>query len=56
MKFDGPGHLRWVQGARRALTDAGRLRAVTTVPHGDLLVTTDNGGGRDRILRVSPRS
>lgn len=32
----------------------GRLRSVTTLPNGSLLVTTSNGGD-DRILRVSPR-
>jgi glucose/arabinose dehydrogenase len=53
MKFDGSGHLRWVK-APESLTHAGRLRAVTTLPGGDILVTTDNGGGSDRILRVHP--
>ena len=32
----------------------GRLRSVTSLPGGDLLVTTSNGS-RDRVLRVSPR-
>ena len=32
----------------------GRLRSVTSLPNGDLLVTTSNGAD-DRILRVSPR-
>lgn len=32
----------------------GRLRSVTSLPDGDLLVTTSNGSN-DRILRVSPR-
>ncbi len=32
----------------------GRLRSVTSLPSGDLLVTTSNGRN-DRILRVSPR-
>ena len=32
----------------------GRLRSVTSLPSGDLLVTTSNGTD-DRILRVSPR-
>jgi aldose sugar dehydrogenase len=53
MKFDDSGHLRWVK-VPSALTHAGRLRAVTTAPNGDLLVTTDNGSGQDRILRVRP--
>jgi glucose/arabinose dehydrogenase len=54
MKFDKTGHLRWVK-VPAALTKFGRMRAVTTLPNGDVLVTTDNGGGRDKILRVRPR-
>jgi glucose/arabinose dehydrogenase len=54
MKFDKTGHLRWVK-VPAALTKYGRVRAVTTLPSGDVLVTTDNGGGKDRILRVRPR-
>jgi glucose/arabinose dehydrogenase len=54
MKFDATGHLRWVK-VPDALTHVGRLRAVTALPGGDLLVTTDNGSGNDKILRVSPR-
>ena len=54
LKLDDSGHLRWVK-VPDALTHAGRLRAVTTAPNGDLLVTTDNGSGQDRILRVGPR-
>ncbi len=37
------------------LDDAeGRLRSITPMPDGSLLVTTDNGGGQDKILKVSP--
>ena len=54
MRFDASGHLQWVE-VSDVLTRYGRLRAVTTLPSGDLLVTTDNGGGQDRILRVRPR-
>ena len=32
----------------------GRIRTVTALPGGDLLATTDNGGGADRILRIHP--
>ncbi|GAA2066742.1 PQQ-dependent sugar dehydrogenase [Williamsia deligens] len=32
----------------------GRLRSVTTAPDGSLLVTTDNGDGADKVLRVGP--
>jgi glucose/arabinose dehydrogenase len=53
MKFDAAGALRWVK-VPPALTHAGRVRAVTALPNGDLLVTTDNGGGQDQILRVRP--
>ncbi|MCP2161195.1 Glucose/arabinose dehydrogenase, beta-propeller fold [Williamsia serinedens] len=31
----------------------GRLRSITTAPDGSLLVTTDNGDGADKVLRVS---
>lgn len=41
--------------APAALRRFGRLRSVTVAPGGDLLVTTSNGGGRDVVLRVSPR-
>ena len=37
-----------------ALQGYGRLRSVTALPNGDLLVTTSNGSD-DRILRVSPK-
>lgn len=53
LKFDATGHLRWVK-TPKLLKGYGRLRAVTTLPGGKLLVTTDNGGN-DKILRVSPR-
>jgi glucose/arabinose dehydrogenase len=53
MKFDDTGHLQWVR-VPSSLTELGRVRAVTALPNGDVLVTTDNGGN-DRILRVSPR-
>ena len=36
------------------LTDRGRIRSVTAAADGSLLVTTDNGGGRDVVLRVTP--
>jgi glucose/arabinose dehydrogenase len=42
-------------GERTELTGHGRLRTAAVAPNGDLLVTTDNGGGRDVILRVHPR-
>jgi glucose/arabinose dehydrogenase len=36
------------------LTGYGRLRTPVQGPDGDLYVTTSNGGGHDRILRVTP--
>jgi glucose/arabinose dehydrogenase len=54
LKFDRTGHLRWVKVPPR-LADFGRVRAVTTLPSGSILVTTDNGSRGDRVLRVSPR-
>jgi glucose/arabinose dehydrogenase len=53
MKFAADGTLRWVK-VPDELTQAGRVRAVTALPNGDLLVTTDNGSGQDKILRVRP--
>jgi glucose/arabinose dehydrogenase len=54
MKFDGKGKFL---GSRTpsALKAYGRLRAVTALPNGSLLVTTDNGGD-DAVLRVRPAS
>jgi aldose sugar dehydrogenase len=37
------------------MTGHGRLRAVTQGPDGDLYVSTSNGGGTDRIIRLTPR-
>ena len=52
MKFDGKGRFL---GSRTppALKAFGRLRAVTALPNGALLITTDNGGD-DAVLRVRP--
>ncbi len=38
------------------LRSFGRLRSVTNLANGDLLVTTSDGDGHDSVLRVSPRS
>jgi glucose/arabinose dehydrogenase len=54
LSFDSKGKLMRVR-APRALRQYGRIRQVSTAQNGDLLVTTDNGGGGDVILRVSPR-
>ncbi|MGH3346039.1 MAG: PQQ-dependent sugar dehydrogenase, partial [Nocardioides sp.] len=54
MKFNRDGRLRWTVAPRK-LRQLGRLRSVTRTPSGALLVTTDNDGGEDAILRVRPR-
>ena len=54
MKFDERGRLRWTRSPE-ALRQLGRLRSVTLTPDRSLLLTTDNDGGTDAILRVSPR-
>jgi len=53
IRFDRAGRLVGVR-TPPALRQFGRLRSVSTAPNGDLLVTTSNGGGRDRVLRVTP--
>jgi glucose/arabinose dehydrogenase len=54
LTFDSRGKLQRVR-APRALRQYGRIRQVSSAGNGDLLVTTDNGGGNDVILRVRPR-
>ena len=54
LTFDANGKLQRVR-APRALRQYGRIRQVSSATNGDLLVTTDNGGGNDVILRVRPR-
>jgi glucose/arabinose dehydrogenase len=52
LRFDKRGRLR---GQSVALQGRyGRLRAVTVAPGGALYVSTSNGNGADRILRVLP--
>jgi glucose/arabinose dehydrogenase len=41
--------------APRKLRQLGRLRSVTATPSGALLITTDNDGDDDAVLRVNPR-
>jgi aldose sugar dehydrogenase len=54
MKFDARGKLLGVR-TPGAMKRYGRLRAVTALADGSLLVTTDNGGD-DVVLRVRPAS
>lgn len=54
LKLTDRGRLRKVL-APAALQEHGRIRQVVDGPGNDLLVLTDNGDGRDVMLRVSPR-
>ncbi|MEA3078469.1 MAG: aldose sugar dehydrogenase, partial [Actinomycetota bacterium] len=51
MNMDAEGNVARVT---KALTNQGRLRSVVQGPDGSLYVSTDNGSGADKILRVSP--
>jgi aldose sugar dehydrogenase len=53
VRLDKDGHLRWTRAPGRLHGDYGRLRGVTAY-RGSLLVTTANGGGNDKILRIRP--
>ncbi|WP_141012984.1 PQQ-dependent sugar dehydrogenase [Nocardioides sambongensis] len=53
LRFDQRGRLTSQRVRLRG--DFGRLRSVTVDTNGSLLVTTSNGGGRDRLLRVRVR-
>lgn len=53
VRFDSAGRLAWTRSPAELRT-RGRLRDVTALRDGSLLVTTDNGGGRDVVLRVRP--
>ena len=46
--------LNALRGGGGGLNPLGRLRSVTQLSNGDLVVTTSNGGGNDRVLRVRP--
>jgi glucose/arabinose dehydrogenase len=54
LTFDDRGRLQRVR-TPDALQHSGRLRSITQVPGGDLMVTTDNGNGNDVVLRVHPQ-
>ena len=51
-RFSSSGAL---QDTGVALTDQGRLRAVTLGPDNNLYVSTSFGGNGDKILRLTPR-
>ena len=55
MRFDASGVYSDMR-TPAALRKFGRLRSVTSLPNGDLLVTTSNGDGHDAVLRVRPRT
>lgn len=54
LTFDEAGALTKVR-APDELSTLGRVRTVVSGPRGDLLVTTDNGDGKDALYRVRPR-
>ncbi|WP_114423009.1 PQQ-dependent sugar dehydrogenase [Nocardioides houyundeii] len=54
LRFDDSGVLKRVRTPKR-LRFFGRLRSVTSLPSGRLLVTTSNGGGADEVLEIRPR-
>ncbi len=51
LSFDADGALEQVRRPEE-LADLGRVRTVVSDTDGTLLVTTDNGGGRDELYRV----
>lgn len=53
LRFDADGELVGVREPTE-LKAFGRLRSVTRLPGGALLVTTDNGAGEDAVLKVRP--
>jgi hypothetical protein len=55
MKFNKRGHLVWVKTPPAMNGRYGRLRSVVMDAHNNLLITTGNGGGHDKVVRVSPR-
>jgi aldose sugar dehydrogenase len=55
LRFSRRGRLIGQRVPPRLHNDFGRLRSVTLGPGGALFLTTANGGGNDRVLRVTPR-
>ena len=54
VKFDRFGRYQFTRYPAE-VRSYGRLRDVARAADGSLFVTTDNGGGNDRIIRVTPR-
>jgi glucose/arabinose dehydrogenase len=54
LKFDANGKFLGQRTPGALHQVYGRLRAVISLPNGDLLVTTDNGNNGDAVLRVRP--
>jgi len=55
IRFTRSGRVRWVRTPGALHNDYGRLRSVVQTAGGALLVTTANGGGSDRVIKVTPR-
>ncbi|MEJ7707545.1 MAG: PQQ-dependent sugar dehydrogenase [Nocardioidaceae bacterium] len=55
MRFDTDNSLQWVRVPPAMNGDFGRLRSVVQSTSGALLVTTSNGGGTDKVVRITPR-
>lgn len=55
MRFDAGGQLQRVRVPAALNGTYGRLRSAVQTPSGALFVTTANGSGTDKILRIAPR-
>jgi len=55
MQFSKAGRLVSVALPARLNQTYGRLRSPQLGPHGALYITTSNGGGVDKVLRVVPQ-
>ena len=55
-QFNRDGQLVRISRPGLLAGDFGRLRAAQVGPGGSLYLSTDNGGGLDRIIRVSPQT
>lgn len=55
LKFNKTGNLTWARTPAALNGDFGRLRSVVLDKRNNLLVTTANGGGGDRVVKIRPR-